>query len=91
MDSPVDVYKIKFKCDGWFCSSTRYYSASSGGEAINDLNYAMQHGMVTSEQITIINISVYNRFSTKWEKQDMMLLSPGYTTDNKQRIILNKH
>jgi len=90
MSTSIDVYKIKFKCDGWFCSSTRYYSASSANEALKDLNYAMQHNMVSSERITIINISMYNRYSVKWERQDMNLLNTGYDTDNKHRIILSK-
>lgn len=87
----MDMYKIKFKCTGWVMSSTRYFTASSTLEAIHDIDYAMQHGMITSKQIKIYSVKLYNRFTNKWESQDLDCLRTKYRQDSRGRYIIHQN
>lgn len=91
MDKQIDMYKVKFRCAGWITNSTRYFTASSAGEALKDIDYAMQHNMITCKTIIVKNVSRYNRFAAKWEPQDILTINTKYSTDKRGRILIHKH
>lgn len=86
----MNVYRIKFKCGGWVTTSTRYFSASSAGEALVDINYAMQHNMITSNKIIIHKVQMYNRFSGKWEMESIDSYKSIYKVDSRDRLIIQR-
>ena len=83
-----DMYKIRFKCRGWLTASTRYFTATGVDEAVLDLDYAMQHNMIASNKITIRSVSLYNRYSGKWDRQDLSCLDNRYDTDYRGRYVI---
>ena len=85
-----DMYKIKFKCRGWLTTSTRYFTATGTGEAVQDLDYAMQHNMITSNRITIHSVSLYNRYSGRWDKQDLACLESRYSKNYRGKYIIRR-
>lgn len=88
MSDDINMYRIKFKCRGWLTNSTRYFNVTSVQEAIKDIDYAMQHDMITSNCIYIKSVSMYNRFSGKWDRQDLSFLSSMYKQDYRGRYII---
>ena len=86
----MNVYRIKFKCGGWVTASTRYFSASSAREALVDINYAMQHNMITSNVITILKVQMYNRFSSKWEVENIDDYKSSYQVDSRGRLVIQR-
>ena len=66
--SPME-YRIRYKTNGDPEESTQYYNVYHSSEALNSLTHTFKRGHIDGdgEQLKIIAVEEYNRFSLKWE------------------------
>jgi hypothetical protein len=86
-----DIYKIVYRLSRWKTKSSRYYTAFSCDEALDDFHYAFEQNMANSNRLTILSIMFYDRFADKWldRTSDINTLPNFASINKKNQIVFN--
>jgi hypothetical protein len=62
-----DIYRVVYRAGRWKSKSTKYFTAFTTDETIQDFCYSVSTGRAHSDRFTILKVERYDRFADRWE------------------------
>ena len=72
--SPME-YRVGYKLNGSVSESVQYYNVFHSSEALEFLNHTFETGHIHGNDLKIIAVEEYNKYSDKWESRTEKALS----------------
>jgi hypothetical protein len=61
-----DIYRVVYRAGRWKSKSTKYFTAFTTDETIQDFCYSVSTGRAHSDRFTILKVERYDRFADRW-------------------------